>query len=171
MRRQRAHAPAMASSSNIQTAKMDSAGYMDDCLGDCMDDYDDECEAEYDQPNNQKMMINEEKESIAERLQQLIRPDNADATTQKIMSLQQITGNWLFDQSLLQAMKASQLYESLKDKLGNQDELMTVIVVAWLEKFADKNVVSMIINKGTGYLRKANVPEYKTLIEEAKLHL
>jgi hypothetical protein len=96
-------------------------------------------------------------------------PVNVQGSTSLIVSSQEIKGNWNFDQSLLNNLGASEAkIAKLKTKVTDLVALMTIIIVAWLEKFSDKGSSSMIINKGTGYLRRAKVANYKELIEEAK---
>lgn len=89
------------------------------------------------------------------------------ANTQLIVSHQKIKGCWEFSESILIQINAKDIFH-LKEKIPDQRALMTIILVAWLQKFADKDAVGMIINKATGYLRRTKIDGYKALIEEAK---
>ena len=126
---------------------------------------------ENEEEDDMDMMDNEtaleESKSNSIGLPQQKFDKNVAGTTQRIVQSQQIKGEWNFDQSLLNTIGATNI-DALKAKVADLTALMTIIVVAWLENHADKNAVSMIISKATGFLRRANITNYKDLIQEAQ---
>lgn len=86
----------------------------------------------------------------------------------EIVLLQQIRGFWNFDQNLINSLGITEdKIPAFKNEVTDKNVLMTILLLAYLLKNGDQSTLEIIINKGMGYLRKQNLPNYKAFVESA----
>jgi hypothetical protein len=85
----------------------------------------------------------------------------------EIVIKQQIRGFWAFDQTFLNSLgvQAAKL-AMLQATVADPNALMTIILIAYLQKHGDASTIQIIVNKAFSWLRKQNITNHKQLVQQ-----